>query len=198
MTYRISRQTARMLLATVGGLAFATSAQAALNVPVPVNATVAHNGYQWAWASPLGSAGFVDLSFQGTLGWRAPTAAELLLAPTALQFIYAGANTPFGGTDPVSGANWQFTDGQQGFGALATPYFSSTFSHGDFCNGQGSACRFGQNVWNGGGITEFLVIRGSGAVPEPATWTMMLLGFMTIGGALRATRQTRAVTVSYA
>ena len=180
-------------------MAFATSAQAALNVPVPVNATLAHNGYQWAWALPLGTSAQIDLSFQGSLGWRIPTAAELLLAPLARQFVYAGANANLNGTPaPGSGANWAFTAGMQGFAANAVPYFNTTFFHADFCNGPGAGCGLNEYPWNSGNVAEFLVVRGMGAVSEPATWAMMLLGVMTIGGALRATRRTRAVTVSYA
>ncbi|OBX18036.1 hypothetical protein A9995_13945 [Erythrobacter sp. QSSC1-22B] len=37
-----------------------------------------------------------------------------------------------------------------------------------------------------------------GAVPEPATWAMMLLGFGFVGGALRASKRRQKLTVSYA
>jgi hypothetical protein len=35
------------------------------------------------------------------------------------------------------------------------------------------------------------------AVPEPATWAMMLLGFGFVGGAMRATKRRQSVAVSY-
>ena len=38
----------------------------------------------------------------------------------------------------------------------------------------------------------------AGAVPEPATWAMMLLGFGFVGGAIRSSKRRRKVTVSYA
>ena len=38
----------------------------------------------------------------------------------------------------------------------------------------------------------------SGAVPEPATWAMMLLGFGFVGGAMRSAKRRQKVTVSYA
>ncbi|MDE2405177.1 MAG: PEP-CTERM sorting domain-containing protein [Sphingomonadales bacterium] len=176
------------LAVAVSALAISGPASAALfNQPVPVNATVSFNGLQWAWASPLGSPSDVDLSYQGAFGWHLPTADELLLAPNAQQFIYAGANTPFDGSDPVSGANWAYTNGQTGFGALASPYFSG-YRHGDFCNGVGSACGFGEQAWNSGGFSESLVVRTldvGQSVPEPATWAMMLLGFFGVGAAMR-------------
>jgi hypothetical protein len=37
-----------------------------------------------------------------------------------------------------------------------------------------------------------------GAVPEPATWAMMLLGFGFVGGAMRTAKRRQKVTVSYA
>lgn len=44
-----------------------------------------------------------------------------------------------------------------------------------------------------------LSIRGnvSGAVPEPATWAMMLLGFGFVGGAIRFTKRRQRLTLSY-
>ncbi|OYX08655.1 MAG: PEP-CTERM sorting domain-containing protein, partial [Sphingomonadales bacterium 32-68-7] len=37
-----------------------------------------------------------------------------------------------------------------------------------------------------------------GAVPEPATWAMMILGFAVIGGALRSHKRREKLTVTYA
>jgi hypothetical protein len=39
---------------------------------------------------------------------------------------------------------------------------------------------------------------GTGAVPEPATWALLFLGFAAIGGAMRSQKRRQAVTVSYA
>jgi hypothetical protein len=39
---------------------------------------------------------------------------------------------------------------------------------------------------------------GTGAVPEPSTWAMMLLGFGFVGGAMRSASRRKKVTVSYA
>jgi len=38
----------------------------------------------------------------------------------------------------------------------------------------------------------------SSAVPEPATWAMMLIGFLAVGGTLRNARRKQNVEVSYA
>jgi hypothetical protein len=39
---------------------------------------------------------------------------------------------------------------------------------------------------------------GNGAVPEPATWAMLLLGFGLVGGALRSRKRREQLTVRYA
>lgn len=191
----------KILLAGCAALSFvavaAPASAAYLDAPVPDNATVVFNNLQWAWASPL-AEGTVDLSYQSQFGWRLPTAEELALAPTGLQFIYAGANTPFGGSDPISGASWAYTNGQTGFGANAVPYFNNSFHHADFCNAPGSGCGFNNEpAWNvGASHAESLVVRAiSGAVPEPATWGMMLLGFAAVGAAMRRRQK---VAVSFA
>lgn len=179
----------RMATAVAATCLASTGANAALDVSVPDNATVMYNGLQWAWASPLGPFS-VDLSYQGSFGWHLPTPEELAMAPGALQFIYEGANVPLGGVDPLSGANWQFVSGTlDGSAALATPYFSDSYLHGDWCNGQGSACGFGELAWNGNSVNETLVVRSVGAVPEPATWAMMLMGIGGMGAAMRRSRR---------
>lgn len=48
------------------------------------------------------------------------------------------------------------------------------------------------------GGTYSFSIADSGAVPEPATWAMMRLGFGAIGGALRFGRRKQAVFAVHA
>lgn len=43
----------------------------------------------------------------------------------------------------------------------------------------------------------FYATEAPSAVPEPSTWAMLLLGFFSIGGAMRAARSRQKVTVSY-
>jgi hypothetical protein len=47
-----------------------------------------------------------------------------------------------------------------------------------------------------GGSTTFNVV--AAAVPEPATWAMMIGGFGMVGGAMRSARRRQKVSVSYA
>lgn len=173
-------------IATGAALAMgAVTANAAiLDAPVPTNAYISYLGLDWAWASPLDQSS-VDLSYQAQFGWRLPTVEELANAPTALMFIFDGANVPLGGADPVSGANFQYTSSTlDGAAALAAPYFNSTYYHGDWCNAPGSACGFGEVPWNtGNGFNESLVVRS--AVPEAATWVMLIAGFGLVGAAAR-------------
>ena len=42
------------------------------------------------------------------------------------------------------------------------------------------------------------VTLGIGAVPEPTTWAMMLVGFGFVGGAIRSAKRRQKITVSYA
>ncbi|KQS04035.1 hypothetical protein ASG11_07050 [Sphingomonas sp. Leaf357] len=51
------------------------------------------------------------------------------------------------------------------------------------------------SIWNNGTVT-FTYSPAASAVPEPATWAMMIGGFGMVGGALRSRR--RKTTVSFA
>ena len=169
----------------------ASAANAALlNAPVPTNAYITYGGLDWAWAAPVDES-FIDLSYQAQFGWRLPTDAELASAPSALLFIFQGANVPLGGTDPISGATWAFTDSSlNGDAALASPYFNNYYYHGDWCNGIGSACSYGSTTsWNRPlqFFNDSLVVRGA-TVPEPASWAMLIAGFGLVGAAARRRR----------
>jgi hypothetical protein len=139
-----SRSLSRSALgAAVVAFSLASPASAALvNTPLPANAFINFGGLDWAWAYPVQAGGFsvfppADLSFQAPLGWRIPTLAELAAAPDAVDFLFAGANVPFSGTDPVSGARFEsLTVSYTGDGACATPYFSSSLDHCDWVDGQ--------------------------------------------------------------
>jgi hypothetical protein len=176
----------KLLFAAVLGAA-AVPAAAAINLPVPTNAYITFGGLDWAWASPCSPTGCIggndplDLSFQGTLGWRLPTAAELLAAPTAADFVFAGANIPNGGAD-INGTT--FTGSPGGDAACAAAYFTpGFFNHCDYSDGNIGAV-FGLPGFPGEPSVETWVVRG-GVIPEPATWAMMIAGFGLVGAALR-------------
>jgi hypothetical protein len=131
-------------IAAAMSMIFSTNASAALlDAPLPSDAYITFDNLEWAWAYPFpASYGGFDLSYQSQFGWQVPTAAEMASAPNATDFLFAGANVPFGGTDPVSGAYFTAT-GYSGSpylsaasaGACATPYFSTLYYNCDFSDG---------------------------------------------------------------
>ena len=109
----------------------ATASAMPINIAVPANALIQHNGKEWAWAAPcnpiLPSCGVIDLTFQGPLGWHIPTAAEFAIAPLAPDFVFAGANVPLGGVSP-NGATFSIGP-PPGDAACAAPFFSTLHTH---------------------------------------------------------------------
>jgi len=149
----------------------ATPAVAQINAPVPAANYITFGGNDWAWASPCppsggipgttcGTGATVDFTYQGTQGWRLPTAAELAAGPSVSDF---GTSSAF---------------------KCASAWFT-TYSHCDYGDAAGGAVfgAPGGDVW----YAETWVIRG--AVPEAATWAMMLGGFGLVGAAMRGRRR---------
>ena len=110
-------------------------------------------------------------------------------------YIQFGSNTPILLGSSVTGGDQFLTNGGAGV-------FVAAFDDSD---------TFSQVTFWGDGVGEFLVAGGTvryaalqrgslpptGAVPEPATWAMMLLGFFGIGASMR-TRRGKAPRVGYA
>lgn len=144
-------------------------ALAQIDAPVPAANYITFAGVDWAWASPCppsgagsdgttcGNGSPLDLSYQSTLGWRLPTAAELAAGPSVTDF------------------------GTPGAFACASAWFSS-YTHCDYSDAAGGAVfgAPGGNIW----YAETWVVRG-GAVPEPAAWGMLIGGIALVGAAIR-------------
>jgi PEP-CTERM motif len=111
-----------------------------------------------------------------------------MVAPTNLDFqpgnaySYAfGSFTPVGGNAPSG--TYDF------FGAGLTLNFNTnagtkSVTLAQTCAPQVADCQFTRTIY-----------AANGAVPEPASWALMMIGFGAIGGALRKSRRT--TTVSY-
>lgn len=156
-----------------------------INTQVPTNAYITFGGLDWAWAFPLPASDGIDLSTQSAFGWRLPTAAELANSPDATDFVFAGANVPFGGTDFVSGATFQATNANlKGDAACATPYFSNSFKHCDWQDGKGQIYGPWAGMPNAFGFADQLVVRNSD-IPEPAALGLVAIGLLAAGAARR-------------
>jgi len=186
----------KQILIAIATAAFASgAAQGALvNAPVPTNAYITFGGLDWAWASPCSPTGcsggqdVLDLSFQAGQGWRLPTMAEFAARPSHTDFVFRGANVPFGGAD-ANGTT--FTGNPGSDAACAAAYFTAgAFNHCDFGDGAIGAI-FGNPQYAGVPNVETWLVRGNGAVPEPATWAMLILGMGIVGSAMRRKAVTR-------
>lgn len=145
-----------------------TTALAAINSPVPNSAYITQSGLDWAWAYPLPAANGLNLTYQSTQGWRLPTTEELAAAPAATDFLKASGNVPFNGNDPVSGAYFTATNtAYTGPGACATPYFSDSYTHCDWQDGNGQTYQPWAGLPGAQDFADQLVVRGTLAVAAP-------------------------------
>jgi len=175
-------------LATAIGAAVAPAAHAVpsdFDAPVPSDAYIFFGGLYWAWAAPTNggdfSSDFVDLSVQGAFGWRLPTALELANAPSALDFLFPGANVPDGGDDPNSGAVFAGLSGSDG--ACAAAYFYTGVSQCDWDNAPGNE---NGRPWAGlpgaDQFSEVLVVMDAPApTPIPGALPLMVTGLAGLG-----------------
>ena len=175
----------------------AAPAAAVVNAPVPTNAFIRFGSLDWAWASACSPTGCtfagaqlvapIDLSYQGGQGWRLPTAADWANAPSVDKFFFAGANVPDGGT-ALDGSGASFGGAVVGSaGACAAPWFSNVL-YCDYNDGViGAIWGIPNSPYAGVDTVDTWVVRGS-AVPEPASWAMLIAGFGLVGGTMRRQR----------
>jgi hypothetical protein len=175
-----------------------SSNAALIDAPLPTNTYITLNGFDWAWGASCITKGASDcdtpsFGFQQALGWDIAQSTDMALAPTALDFLFPGANVPFNGVDPVSGASFAYlndayTDAQSA-GACATAYFTLGDGVGV---AQGNSCDWynggDQNVntlgwFNQNGESNFyadvLFVRQVSVIPVPAA--VWLFGTALIG-----------------
>jgi hypothetical protein len=101
----------------------------------------------------------------------------LASAPLATDFLFAGANVPFNGTDPVSGATFSAVSADYtaaaSAGAVATPYFNNVYHHADWQDGLGETFGPWAGMAGANSTADQLVVR---TVPEPASLPLLALG----------------------
>lgn len=144
-----------------------------------------------------------DRSFRFTLDdARSPDGGVTFGSSTRVEFdnvsgTFVGAN----GTDTF--ANVSFGTGFLSTLQIGGINFSGTFRGPDLFDGSRTSPQFnlGSFVLSPGSLTPAggtLTVSQVGAVPEPATWAIMILGFFGMGVALRRSKNvTRKVSYSF-
>ena len=156
----------------------------------------------------VGSAqGETNSGFGLFSGIQAPTAgflagvfvssAQRLNAPAALNFTSSGLGTNFASLSPLNSQVFFIGDGRTSAGVTQT-FNIPTAGRGhqlllgltDACGYSGSPGCYGDNS---GSFVVNYTLNGpvSGAVPEPASWGLMILGFGAMGFALRRRAKVR-------
>lgn len=176
------------------GLSFATLSGLAPNSGVRIGSGVL--GFLESWDSTNGSGGFtpdyLDIFLNGVL-------VASLTSDNASGSIetYSGATELFDGQE-VNGTHF-YSDTLVD---LSTATFANSFADasGNWTLGiQARGAGWQGSGDEGWGLDNWSIFGtvARGAVPEPATWGMMLLGFGMIGGAMRHRRKV-AANVSFA
>lgn len=132
----------------------------------------------------------------------------------AFSGVAAISVTALGSAANLLGQSWSFSPA--GCGSLASQFNAGTgtnaLSFGGVC--EGSYDTFSQNfatIAGGQYLVNFVYANAPGrsgfraetsaaltaAVPEPATWALMLIGFAAVGGLLRSSRRKEHLTVRY-
>jgi hypothetical protein len=172
----------RLMAAALLGLA-ALPAAAHPGAPAPTYA------YTFSGTNALGNAvtGNVTFSTSDT----ANSDGSFNILGTSGSLTTAGVEYTFSGPSSWFGADNTIMPGVTGL-------FSLDGTSADFANGESInfyAFNRGDTV-STGSTDAFTVTLDSfaaaGAVPEPATWAMLILGFGLVGGALRRRQATRA------
>lgn len=113
-----------------------------------------------------------------------------------------------GGNDIATEGTWVWADGPEADVIFWQDGVSVGFSNwaggepNDFYPGEDAMHLnfYGNGEWNdyfNTSVHGYIVEYGRGAIPEPAAWALLILGFGVVGGALRRRRKTR-VALSYA
>jgi hypothetical protein len=168
-------------------------------------ATIDFSGSLTATASVAPDAGCAPAPLRGTISRPNSSGLSSLGA-----FTYSHAVCITGGTGPVTGVFSVFFDADQFDGTLigqAVAAGDGTFNQVFHYTITGGVGRFagGTGTFRGDGTVnpltpppriDFAFTPTNSAVPEPATWATMLLGFVAVGAGLRRSRRRSAPFLS--
>lgn len=151
----------------------------------PAGSNLAYEGLQ-----------YLDLVGEGQGGIGSISQTFATIAGQTYQFSFAYSRNLFNGDDPITGG-WS-VDGVSGLlshtGGSGTDLNWQTFSGSFVATGTSAKLEFTSGT---GGPNEGLFLDAvsvKGAIPEPATWAMLILGFGVVGGAMRVrSRKTLAL-----
>lgn len=162
--------------------------------------------YNFTWSDAFGSSAVGQIITDGTDG-TAPspnvtnvTGTQTVGAVTSAIFgtsPYAVADNRF--LDPVGGSGQRFTISGVSYATLSLGAFNMFWNGGNF--------DVSSNVDPGGYVssghpmdfrvgTAGLTSETAGAVPEPTSWALMIVGFGGVGATLRRRRQHRTVALA--
>lgn len=178
------------------GLAFANPAIAAVTIVGPPATASSCTNFTFSGATEVSCAG----GYSGNLNQGSPLTGTGLTAIQALGYTGTGAYPDAnakdfngGNTNTISFAGQTFSGltiiglhyGQSGDpGGNATSFFSFLAAPGTT-----SITVTGRAHANELALSNMVLYSTGGAVPEPATWAMMLLGFGAIGFSMRRHRK---------
>ena len=191
----LTRPVAEMLLASAA-LAAAAIPSAAYADPHIVNVGQSYTDTPISFT--LGDSTF---TFSATGDWFAPTAVQTggtgeintIFGQPTTYFVDRGTVT-FGASDQYAGfsspTTISYSNGDNFIGLRATDgtnvYYGFAYTTDNMLNS------YGFETTPGASSTATVAGAPAGAVPEPASWALMLGGFGLVGGAMRARRRTIA------
>ncbi len=141
---------------------------------VPAGTNLAYEGLQ-----------YLDLVGQGGVGSISQTFSTI--AGQTYQVSFAYSRNLFSGIDPITGSFSVdgLSESLSHTGGSNSDLNWVTYAGSFVATGSSATLSFQSGA---GGVNEGLFLDAvsvSGAIPEPATWAMLILGFGVIGGAMR-------------
>jgi len=182
------------------GIAFACAVVCAIAVPSAANADphIVNVGQSYMSTPVTFTLGDSTFTFSGTGDWFNPTAVQTsgtgeintIFGQPTTYFVDRGVVT-FGASNQYAGfsspTTISYSNGDNFIGLRATSgadvFYGFAFTTGDVLNS------YGFETTPGATVTATVAGAPAGAVPEPASWALMLTGFGLAGSAMRMRRR---------